>query len=121
MKLALFVIIPLGVAMAACASTPIPADRVARSTAAVRNAEMMNADHIPTASVYLRLAHEELAEGRRLIRAGDNDQAIYVLLRSEADADAAMNLAREAVVRQDAMQTIQAVRIVKAQLEGPQP
>ena len=80
----------------------------------------MNADQVPNASAYLRLARIQLAEATRLLQNGNNDQAGYVLLRAEADADAAMSLAHEATMRQDAMQTIQSVRALKAQLEAPQ-
>jgi hypothetical protein len=111
--------ISIGVLSAGCASTPIPADKLSRSTAAVRSAEEMNAERVPSAAVHLRLARTQMKVARRLLENGDNKEAGYLLLRAEADAEVAMNLAREAAAKQDAIQTIQAVRSLRAQLEVP--
>jgi hypothetical protein len=119
MKLPLTIVITFGVAAAGCATTPIPADKLSRSVAAVRSAEVANADQVPNASAHLRLAREQIGEAKSLLKRGDNEQASYLLIRAEADADAAMNLAREAQVKQDAMQTIESVRAMKSQMEVP--
>lgn len=119
MKLPLSMVISFGVAAAGCASTPIPADKLARSSAAVRGAEIANADQVPNAAAHLRLAREQMAEAKRLLKNGDNAQASYLLVRAEADADAAMNLAREAKAKEEAAQTIQMVRHMKSQMEVP--
>jgi hypothetical protein len=106
-------------AVCGCATTPVPADKYARSRSAIRSAEVLAADKVPSAALHLRLAKEQLAQAKRLLEKGENEEAGYVLLRSEADAEAAMNLAREAWSKQDAMQTIQQVQQMKAQMEGP--
>jgi hypothetical protein len=103
----------------ACASTPIPADKLARSAAAVKSAEVANADQVPQARDYLKSARSELDHAKRLLQSGDNKAASFVLLRSEADAEAALNLAHESEAQKDAMQTIQSVQAIKAQLEVP--
>jgi hypothetical protein len=109
----------LGVLSAACSTTPIPGDKLVRSNAAIRSAEEMNAGQVPSAAHHLRLAQEQLNAAKRLLQKGNVKTAGDLLLRSEADAEVAMNLAREANAKQDAMQTIQAVRAMRAQLEGP--
>ena len=110
----------LGAQAVACATTPIPADKLSRSTAAVKSAEVVNADRVPSASVHLRLAREQLDRARQMLKDGDTERAEYMLLRSEADAEAAMNLAIGVEAQQDAIQTIRTVQTMKAQLEGPE-
>jgi hypothetical protein len=104
---------------AACAAAPTPGDKLARGTAAVRSAEIANADHVPEAQLYLQSARAELAQGKSLVANGDNERAVYVLLRAEADAEAAMSLAREADAKKDAVQTMHMVQTIKSQLEVP--
>ena len=106
------------VMLAACASTPVPADKLANSQAAVRSAEEMNAERNPDAALYLRLAREQLDDAKKKIKDGDNERATYVLARAQADAEVALNLAREAQTRADAQKTIESVQQIKAQMEG---
>ena len=102
------------VALGACASSPVPADRLARSQAAVRSAHEVGADNVPPAALHLKVANEQLDLARRLIADGDNKRAEYILLRAESDANAALALAREAQARDDAMKTIDQVQRLKA-------
>ncbi len=62
----------------------------------VRSAEEMGPSRSDTVALHLRLAHEELDSGRKLIMDGDQDRARLVLMRSEADANVALNRSREA-------------------------
>src|SRR5690606_25833530 len=89
----------MAVSAAGCASSPVPADKLARSQAALRSAEEMGADRQPTAALHLRFAREQLDLARRLIEKGDNARANGVLARAEADAEVALNLSREASAR----------------------
>jgi hypothetical protein len=102
------------IALAACASSPVPADRLAKSTAAVRSAQEVGAEKVPPAALHLKVANEELDVAKRLIENGDNRRAEYVLLRAQADADAALQLAREDQARVDAQRTMIEVQRVKA-------
>ncbi len=105
--------------LGACASSPVPADTLARSQAAVRSADEVGAQKVPVAALHLKVANEELEQARKLIADGDNKRAEYILLRAEADAEAALNLAREATARADAQKTIVEVQKMKtAQPEG---
>jgi hypothetical protein len=79
----------------------------------------MAAEKVPSAALHLRLAKEQLEQAKHCLKDGDNEKAGYILLRAEADADAAMNLAREAWSKQDAEQTLQQVQQLKAQMEVP--
>jgi hypothetical protein len=101
----------------ACASTPVPADKYARARAAIKSAEVMNVERQPNAAAHLRIAREEVEQAKTLLQKGENEEAGYVLLRAEADADVAMNLAREAYAKQEAMATIQQVNQMQAQMQ----
>ena len=61
-----------------------------------------------------------MIEAKAQLKEGNNERAGNLLLRAESDAEAAMNLAREAQARADAQQTVQSVRQLKAQMEVPQ-
>ena len=102
------------VALSACASSPVPADRLARSQAAVRSAHEVGAENVPPAALHLKVANEQLVVARRLIADGDNTRAEYILLRAESDANAALALAREAQARADAVKTLDQVQRLKA-------
>jgi hypothetical protein len=104
-----------------CASSPVPADKLARSQASVRSAEEQGAQADPRAAIHLKLAKEQLAEAKKLMKDGDNEAAKNVLLRAEADGDAALNIARATAAEADATRTIQAIQQAKVQLstEGP--
>jgi len=101
------------IALVACASSPVPADRLAKSTAAIRGAHEVGAERVPNAALHLKVANEELTLAKRLIADGDNRRAEYVLLRAQVDADAALQLAREDQARTDAQRTLDEVQRVK--------
>lgn len=102
-----------------CASTPVPADKLANATAATRSAEEMQASRNPQAALHLKLAKEQLEEARKMLKDGDNEEATSMLLRAEADANASLGLAREHAARLDAQKTIDNVQQTKSQLSTP--
>jgi len=77
----------------------------------------MKVEQVPNAATYLRASREELEQAKSLMVDGDNERASFVLLRAEADGQAALNIAREAWARQEAMQTIEQVRQTKGQMQ----
>lgn len=101
------------VVLGGCASSPVPAERLARSEAAVRSASEVGAERVPSAALHLQVARDELSQARRLIADGDNRRADYMLLRAEADADVALTLAREDAARADAQRTLLEVQNLK--------
>lgn len=103
----------------ACATTPVPADKLSRSQASVRTAEEMNAQAEPTAALHLRLAQEQIATAKKLLQDGDNDRAASVLLRAEADADAARELARKRSAQIEAQTAKQNIEQMKQSMGGP--
>lgn len=104
----------VSVALGACASSgPVPAERLAKSEAAIRGAQEVGANQVPPAAMHLKVANEELDMARKLIADGDNDRAEYILLRAEADANTSLTLAREAQARDAAQKTIDEVQRLK--------
>lgn len=101
------------VALAACASSPIPADRLAKSQAAIRSAQDQGAEGAPNAALHLKVANDGLSLARRLIAQGDNKRAEYILMRAESDAEAAIALTHENQARMDAQRTLDEVQKLK--------
>lgn len=98
---------------AACASAPIPADRMASAEAAIRSAAEVGAEGTPQASLHLKMARDQLADAKNLINSGDIDRAEMVLTRAQIDAELALVLARESAARAKAtalMTEAQAIR-----------
>lgn len=102
---------------AGCATTPIPADKLARSQAAISSAEELNAAAEPQAALHLKLAKEQLAQAKKLMIDGENKEARLVLLRAEADGEAAMNLARAKSAQVEAQKTVTAIQEQMTQIQ----
>lgn len=81
----------------ACASHPPPTDHMASAIAAVRGAQVAvaQAGQVPEAALHLKLAEEQVAQARQMIRRGDNERADYMTLRAYNDAELALALARQ--------------------------
>lgn len=117
MRLMKFGIVALSAVFAgACASTPIPVDKLSRAQGSVKTAHELNAERDPTAALHLRLAQEQLDRARKAIEDGDNDRASYLLMRAESDADVSVNLARQVAAKTEAQQTREMIQRVKAQM-----
>jgi hypothetical protein len=78
-----------------CASSPPPTDNLASAIAAVRGAQEGGAAQVPQAALQLKLAEEQVAQARVMIKRGDNERADYMTLRAFNDAELALALARE--------------------------
>ena len=101
-----------GVVLAGCgATTPVPADKLARAQQTVRLAEAMPTTSTdPKALQHLQLAKNQLEQGKKLMIDGENDDAQWVLMRAESDAKAALYLSHAQAARSDAQQTIESIR-----------
>ena len=98
------------IGLAACASTPPPHDRNAASAAAIRAAKEMNADQVPQAALYLKLAQDGFDKGKKLMNDGDNHAATMQFMRAKADGELALALARENKTRQEAQLLLDKLR-----------
>ena len=78
----------------ACASYPAPTARMAQSMSAVSVATEQGAASNPQANDYLTRANEELANAKKLVDDGNNERADYMLMRADADAKLAIEIAK---------------------------
>src|SRR3954468_8537371 len=97
----------------ACASIPAPQERLVASQAAIRAAEEVGANDVPAAALHLQLAREQTDNAKKLMQQGDNHRAEYSLLRAEADAELALQLAKEAPARAEAQAALDKVQALK--------
>jgi hypothetical protein len=104
--------------IAGCASSP--AINKEASTSAIRAAEEAGATKVPSASLYLQLAKEELENAKGLAAKGDKDQAESMLSRAEADAELAVALSRGDADKTEAAQAIERVRQLRKDNQLPQ-
>ena len=114
MKKSLFVCVLLA---AGCASHPPPTDQLASAIAATRGAEEAGAHQVPRASLQLKLAQEQIAQARAMMKEGENERADFMTLRAYNDAELALAMAREDAARRRSEQAEAAA----AAAEAPRP
>ena len=95
--------------LAACASAPLPTERVTSIKAAMRSADELGANKTPQAALLLRLSQEELAQADALLKEGDEEGAERYLKRSKVDAELAIVLARQGEAQAEAEEALAAV------------
>jgi hypothetical protein len=97
-------------ALSACATAPVPMQRIAEAQGAIRAAEEVGATENPTASYHLKLARDQFDEATLLVDRGENKRAAYILARAEADAELALALSREEKAQIQARELLEQVR-----------
>lgn len=103
--------------IAGCGSTP-PVNKEA-STSAIRAAEEVGASTVPSASLYLQLAKEELENAKGLAGKGDKEEAESMLTRAQADGELAVALSRGDADKKEATQAIEQVRQLRQDNQLP--
>jgi outer membrane murein-binding lipoprotein Lpp len=98
-----------GIVIAGCGSSPAVVDKEG-STSAISAAEVVGASDIPSASLYLQLAKEELVKAQGLAEKGDKEQADSMLLRSQTDGELALALSRSDTDKKEAAKAIERVQ-----------
>jgi hypothetical protein len=104
------------VVAAGCGGAALPADRLASAEATTRGAAEIGAEQTPQASLHLKMARDQIAQAKALIKDGDNDRAGYVLSRAEVDAELALALTRETVAQAEANAVMQEARALRQQV-----
>ncbi len=102
--------------IAGCGSTPVVVNKEA-STSAIRAAEEVGAANIPSASLYLQLAKEELVKATTHEANGEKAQSESMLLRAQADAELAVALSHSEVDKTEAAKALEKVK--NLQKENP--
>lgn len=100
----------LAAAIAGCASDPSFNQSSEASKSAIRAAEEGGATKLPSASLYLQLAKEELERAKGLAAEGKKEEAASLLTRAEADAELAITLSHEQAEKTEAAKAVERVR-----------
>jgi hypothetical protein len=90
--------------VAGCATYPQPNDALANSTATVRGAEEAGAEQVPDAALHLRLAEEQNGKAKQAMANGNNEEAHFLTMRAQSDAELALSLAHEEEAHQEVSQ-----------------
>jgi hypothetical protein len=101
-------------ALMGCGSSPPPTSQVATSSAEIRAAKELDADSVPAAQYYLKLAKDQMSEATQLMNDGQNEKATHVLARAQADAELATALARETKTKKAAEDTQAQLRALQS-------
>ncbi len=109
----------LAVMIAGCGSSPVIVNQEA-STSAIRAAEEVGASKVPSASLYLQLAKEELENAKLLAAKGEKEQSESMLSRAQADAELAVALSRGDAAKKEATQALERVRKLQQDNQLPQ-
>ncbi len=89
------------------------------STSAIRAAEEAGASDVPSASLYLQLAKEELENAKVLAADGDKEQAESMLLRAQADGELAVALSRGDADKTEATMALERVNKLRQDNQLP--
>ena len=108
----------LAAAIAGCGSSTTVNNEA--STSAIRAAEEVGASGVPSASLYLQFAKEELENARVLAAKGDKEQAESMLLRAQADGELAVALSRGDADKTEAAHAIERTRQLREDNQLPQ-
>jgi hypothetical protein len=104
--------------LAGCGSAP-EVNKEA-STSAIRAAEESGASKVPSASLYLQLAKEELEFAKGLAANDEKEKAESMLLRAQADGELAVALSRSATDKSEAANAIERVKQFRIDNQLPQ-
>jgi regulator of protease activity HflC (stomatin/prohibitin superfamily) len=99
----------IAISIVGCGSSPEVINKEA-STSAIRAAQEVGASSIPSASLYLQLAKEELANAAILAANGKKEQAESMLLRAQADAELAIILSKGDADKTEAANALERVK-----------
>jgi len=103
---------------ACTASFPAPTQRMADAESAERSAREVGADAQPVAKLEVKLANEQIAQAKALVAAGENRRADFVLRRARADAELALDLAREQNANVDTQKAIEQSHVTAIAITG---
>lgn len=95
-------------------SYPVPTSQLSAAEAAARSAKELGADKVPKAQYHVKLAEEQIAQAKLLIKEDNNHRADMVLQRASADAELAVMLAKEKAAKEELEQLQQKLSALKS-------
>jgi hypothetical protein len=105
--------------IAGCGSSPVVVNQEP-SMSAIRAAEEVGASKVPSASLYLQLAKEELENAKVLATNSNKEQAELMLTRAQADAELAVALSHGDVAKTEATQALDRTKKLRQDNQLPQ-
>lgn len=115
MRTTISIVLVAAAAITACGGTlPPPDEHLAAAEAASRSAKEVGAQQDPQASLYLKLADDQIAEAKTKISKGDNGSADRELVRAKADAELSIQLAKKVAAERAAAEAQAKVQAVKS-------
>jgi hypothetical protein len=90
-----WITLPVALSLACAGTIPEPTQRMADAESAHRSALELGAANQPAAQLHVKLAEEQMTQAKARITDGDNREADSLLIRSKADSELALALARE--------------------------
>ena len=115
----LFIALLVGSVLIAAGCGSSPEINKEASTSAIRAAEESGASNIPSASLYLQLAKEELEFAQKLAANDEKEKAESMLLRAQADGELAVALSRSEADKNEAAKAIERVRQLRQDNQLP--
>lgn len=117
MKTIVLSMIALAGLTAACGgSYPQPTERLASTEAAIRSAKELGAQNDPQAALHVKLADEQVATAKSLMKDEENKRADLVLQRASSDAELAVMMTKERAAKSEAQK---ANENLNSQKQGP--
>ena len=108
----------LAIVVAGCGSSPAALNKEP-TTSAIRAAEEVGAASVPSASLYLQLAKEELEKAKALAADNEKELAESMLLRAQADGELAVALSRGDADKAEATKAIERVQELRKENKLP--
>jgi hypothetical protein len=99
--------------LARCASAPVQSEHLAQTEGPLRAAEELGAARVPEAALELKLAKDEIEQDKQFLKDGNKQRADMMLLRSQADAELAVALARKAPLEAEARNAAEQVKALQ--------
>ena len=104
-----------------CGKAAVPNDQMGKTEAEIRAAQVKYdelkaagpSEGAPAAELHLQLAQKGVTDAKALIERKDNEEAMLVLQRAEADADYALALAQEWEAKVRAAEALEKVQELK--------
>ena len=96
-----------------CATAGPSGESMEATAASIRAAEELGAPRVPQASLHLQLAKEQSEHAKQLVAKGAAEEAGFLMMRADADAELALALARSSVANAKAQKAIEKVRTVQ--------
>lgn len=112
----------LATAAVGCGASALPVSQMAPPREAISAADELGAEKNPRAALHLKLARDQVAQADKLLKDGDERGAQLALLAANADAQLALELAREEKSRLEAEEAQTKIgELMKKTQNSPQP